>query len=151
MDSIDVYELIDEAKRILDKRQSNPKMQYWFVGKGDDQSISYCIDCVKQLRPGAVQGRDFAGAYPVCEEDGHVWCEECGCLLEYVLTNLGLVGEMECFADSDLPMTTWDWNKPDDCYEVARMAYALSTDEQRLKFLEVLKRGENCPAEIDFQ
>lgn len=139
----------EACEQELSFRESDPPMERWFCNDGDgadyaDEGFSYCLDCIMVLLPGAKSGDDYCGAYPAAEADSPARCERCGKLLRYCLTDFGFKEELAQFEEDG-----WDWNRPDDCYEVyAVMGASPMTDDYRKRIIRVLKRGRNRPAEL---
>ena len=143
MDKVDVHEFISECEHVLNQREADPLIECWFCGEGDDEGLSYCEACIHALRPNAEKGEDYLRAYPPGESDGRVACEECSRLLQYTLTNYGLEEQLEYFKEDG-----WDWNNPQDCYELNRVVNGVCSDEDKRRLVQVLKRGLNPPDEI---
>ena len=116
------------------RRMSNPPMEHWFCGDDDDEGESYCLDCIMAIRPTAEPGEDYLGAYPPGESDSVAICERCGALLQYTLTDYGLQEELAHFSETD---SQWDWDNPDQCYEVQELCGSVYTDKQRVQLLVV--------------
>lgn len=146
-------EFLDRCKSLLSERASDPPYVHWVLNQhGDDLEGNYCPECVKaelarvKAEQGDVGEDDETRSiheYPESEDDSSRHCETCGALLAYTLADPG--GELYNFSDAD---ARWDWNNPDDCYELDRLANCVYTDEQKRELIAVLKRGENPPPEL---
>jgi len=134
---------LDICMALLDERQSRPDKTYWFCGENDDEGESLCYDCIHAVPrvPVSEYGDEIcSGAYG--ESDGSEHCQECGKLLSYTLTDYGVNSEMRYFLDAE---SKWDWNSPDDCFELARIAHAVYTVAQKRDLIKVLRKGKNKP------
>lgn len=128
--------------QLLDQRAVKPDMVYWFCGEGDDESVSLCYDCIHAV-PRVIDnewGEDDVCASSYSESDSPEICEECGKLLSCTLTDYGVNSELEHFLESE-----WDWNSPTNCFELARIAHAVDTVDQKLDLIKVLRKGQNKP------
>lgn len=137
MDQFDAY------KEELSKRESAPEHPHWFCGENDDEGLTYCYGCTQELRPSVRFGIDLCGGYPgYAESDGSEHCEKCGRLLSYTLTDYGVKEQLGYFLESG-----FDWNNPNDCFELARVAYGIVTSNrvQVSQLLYVVKHGRNAP------
>lgn len=121
MDAIDQYEWMSKQIARLDERESSPPAPYWFYEDVTEYSEaeSFCWACLNTIMPDAKMGEHFGGGWP-CEEDGSVVCEKCGALLEYALTEDGVLQELVYFEEYGL-----DWNNANDCFQLARVASVL--------------------------
>lgn len=144
LDKIEIHERISIAIPLLDEREAKAEMPYWLM---EDTGASYCLDCIKKKKPDFDFHRDygdfFDGGFDQ-EEDGCSHCEDCGKLLEYSLTDYGVDEELEHFLDRD----PFDWNDPDDCFHIARIAQGVFTDAQKRNLYNILKTSINKPTEI---
>lgn len=136
--SIEKYEQFDELSHMLDQKASEPEPPYWFYNhaqleNGYDEADSLCWDCIHQVMPDAKIGEHFGGGW-CCQEDGCEACEKCGKLLDYTLTDCGVQSELDHFTEH--PPENLD-NKS-ECYSLARIAHGISTDENKLKFIEIM-------------
>lgn len=118
-----------KIRRFLDKREATPDRPFWFM---DDESDVYCYDCIQVLKPGAKMGEDYIGGLGNDEEDSPLHCERCGALLGYVLTDYGVDEELYHFIENPPNI-----NDPDECYELARIAYGVFSDEQKRQFKQI--------------
>lgn len=141
MDSIDIYEFNSQAIHILDQREAQLELPYWFT---EDESPSYCELCIKAIKPDAEWIEDYAGGYN-CESDGSVICEHCGKGLQYTLTDYGVEQEMSHFEHYAL-----DWDNPNDCHDVARIAHGLLKDDDVMhkRLYDIFQASENKPEEL---
>jgi hypothetical protein len=136
MDAIDFHERLSELVNVLDERESQPDRPFWFVGDDADQSELYCYDCVMLEKPNGEYGEDYDGGF-CCEEDGCEVCGSCSKLLQYTLTNYGVAQELAHFVEYG-----FDWDSPDECYALARVAHGIYEDsEQSRQLYEVLITG----------
>ena len=101
---------------------------------------------MKELCPEGKGGEHFGGGYCM-EEDSCEHCEKCGKLLDYTLTDYGVSSELEHFAE-EAGDYSFDWNEPQECYEMARVAHGLWTDEQKQLFVKAVEKSQNKPAEL---
>lgn len=137
MDEIEMYERISEIEHILMTRQSDPEPPHWLIDDGEngfDEGLSYCLECMKSIAPNGEWGEEWGGGY-CYEEDGTCHCEKCGKLLQYSLTDYGVDVELENYAE--YPPRNLD--DPDECYQLARIAMGVYTDEQKRRFLEIMR------------
>lgn len=131
------------ATTALRQRASDPDYQCWRIDASDDEATSYCRDCLKPEIGPAVE--DWGGGYGGVESDGVEFCECCGKLLEYTLTDYGVSNELSHFAESDL----FDWNDADECYELVEVSNGIceNPDQERV-LINVLLKGKNFPKEL---
>lgn len=134
---------LNACVEILDQRSADVEPVCFFCGEGDDESVSLCYDCIYQVPrvPIDAHSNDIARS-AWGESDSPERCEECGKLLSYTLTDYGVKEELGYFAESE---NAWDWNSPNDCFELARIAHAVWTVEQRRELIKVLRKGKNKP------
>lgn len=148
--TIEDHDLLDVLTAELDKREADVPATCWFFsdayeGEELDEGIDYCEDCIRKLRPDAKWGEHFTVAHNQ-ESDGVAICDECHRLLSYTLTSYGTENELSHFEEVD---SEWDWNNAEQCFELARIAHSVWTDEQRIRLLNVLKQGKNLPPAND--
>jgi hypothetical protein len=146
MDKIDKYNFVDLAVGILDKRQSeNPQSAILLDHRGDEVDGWFCLDCVKKRRRKPVAGENFLYAGYIPEEDHSNHCERCGALLDYTLTDYGVDNELSHFVENG-----FDWNHPQSCYELARVAHGMLKNDRRYtrELFKVLRNGKNLPKEL---
>lgn len=134
---------LDACVETLDQRSADVEPVCFFCGEGDDSSESLCYDCIHQVPrvPVDAYSNDVA-RIAWHESDSPERCEECGKLLSYTLTDFGVNEELGYFLESD---TTWYWNNPNDCFELARIGHAVWTVEQKRDLIKVLRKGQNRP------
>jgi hypothetical protein len=132
--TIDEYERFDEILSMLDKKASFPERPFWLLGHAGEYADrdAMCFDCIKELLPNREYGENYDGGF-ACEEDDAQHCERCGKLLEYTLTDYGVDYEIEGFLESLADAE--DLANLDTCYELARIAWGISSREQALKFI----------------
>jgi hypothetical protein len=131
--TIEEDERFDEIRAMMEKNSSSPERPFWLLGHAGEYADrdAMCIGCIKELLPNREYGDNYDGGF-ACEEDDAQHCQRCGKLLEYTLTNEGVDYEMEGFAEC--PPDAEDLADPDTCYELARIAWGISSKEQALKF-----------------
>jgi hypothetical protein len=137
-------EFLSDATDILDKRASEPSYQHWLTGEGQDESYSYCRGCVvPEIGP---RPESWMRGIGLEDSDGVALCECCGALLEYVLTDYGVMEELFHFEECP---DSFDWNNADQCYELARIAHGIyeNPDQERI-LIRVLLKGKNFPKEL---
>ena len=137
------------CRRLLNERETYPAdWEYFFCNPdmNDDEGLSYCLDCIKKLRPNGVSGIDYRYLYPEGESDGCCHCDECGKMLRYTLTDYGVNEELAIFEENN-----WDWNDPSDCYRLARMAWGAYSEDQKRRAVKILRAGMNRPAELQLK
>lgn len=139
-----LYELLEQEIRLLDARESDPERPFWFIDYGDngvDESITYCYDCLHEIKPDANIGEDFIGG-GYSEHDSPERCSHCGKILQYVLTDYGVQQELIGFYEYG-----FDWSDPDECFELARVAHGIFKNEtQSETLLKILRAGAHHPA-----
>lgn len=141
MDTIDIYEFNSQAIRLLDQREAELEMPFWFT---EDEGPTYCEDCIKVIMPDAEWIEDYAGGY--CgESDSPEICERCGKLMQYTLTDYGVEQELYHFEDGKL-----DWDRPEDCYELARVAHGILKDDIMMhkRLYDIFMASENKPTDL---
>lgn len=146
MSDFDEYEFVDACIHELDRREASPPNEYWLFGDSEiDEAEGYCFDCVRiRLYEEMYHAKGYTHAYPTGESDGVKACDRCGLLLDYVLTEHGVIEEMGHFLENG-----WDWNNANDCFELARVADGMYGDKQRKTFLKVLLKGANRPTTLE--
>lgn len=136
-------EFLDAATSIIEKRATDPGYQYWMTGDGQDESYSYCRECLfPEIGP---RPESCSRGIGMEESDGVELCECCGVLLDYVLTDYGITDELFHFADTP---ESFDWNDPDQCYEVSRVANGVDDSDKKRLLIGILLKGQNFPAEL---
>lgn len=135
-DEIDIHEAVSVIQYRLDERASTPERPYWLI---KDHGETYCLDCIKAMKPKAKYGTFYDGGFS-SESDHAEHCEGCGKLLEYTLTDYGVEQELAHFEEMG-----FFWNVKDECYELARIAYGVSTHEQRKRLLQVVAESAHKP------
>lgn len=146
MDEIDRHEFLSEAIALLDERETQAEPHYWIVdGDDSDEYEDYCFDCVVKVMPQIWAEPHEHYRYGHWDEsDCCVLCEECGKLLKYTLTDYGVANELEHFVEYG-----FDWNNPNECAELARVAHGIyKNEEQWAKLFEVVTKGENFPDQL---
>lgn len=136
--SIKAVERLDLIQKLLDERASQPEPPYWFHSEGEtgySEGESFCLDCIRALVPHAQIGVHYGGGY-CCEADGCEFCERCGKLLQYDLTDYGVGEELAHF--TMYPPANLD--DPDECYHLAQVVGGLYTDLQKRTFLKIMRR-----------
>ena len=137
--TIEQYEQLSELIRCIEENQCEPEQCCWLVDEhGNDSDDSYCYDCIKSIVPEPEYGENFSRAGYAFDYDNPQRCEACGKVLDYTLTDYGI--EMELDHWSEYPPE--NFNDRRECFELARVAGGLSTDEQRLKLLTILLRAQ---------
>lgn len=146
---------IEACERELHIRATDPPYVHWILDQyGDDMEGEFCPECVEielarvKAEQGDVTDDETRSIYeyPESESDGCRHCETCGALLAYTLTDCGMQDGLAAFEDGG-----FDWNDPDDCFELERICMDVYTDEQRKRLVKVLKQGRNRPPEVKAQ
>lgn len=158
MDATNLHEYISTVTHLLEQRESkDAEAPYWFLNEWVqelahdhpaaeyDEAMSLCWVCIHEIEPDAKSGEHYGGGY-CTEEDGCEACEKCGKLLDYTLTDYGVSSELEHFTADDYE--GFDWNSAPECYEMARIAGGLWTDEQKQLFVKAIEKSRNKPAEL---
>jgi hypothetical protein len=141
---MDTSEFLDLIKDLLCERESTPEVGYW---PANYQGENFCWDCIKAKYPHSLQyrlkvGNIEGGAAP--ETDYRMFCEVCHKLLQYTLTDDGAGQELFYAAEDG-----FDWNRPDDCYEMARASYEVEPGTEHAAWLlEAVEKSRNKPAEL---
>lgn len=137
MKKSELDEYISQVQGLLDKRESEPGMAYFRIEyDGED----FCYECITKQYSPEDRNETWEGG-GIFESDGTVHCETCGQLLQYTLTDYGVTAELVHFTEYP-----FDWNDSSQCYEMARIAYGVFTDQQKRLFAKVIKRSLNYPA-----
>lgn len=75
-------------------RRARPRPQHWLHGEGQDEGISWCLSCAKKkVRKLEKEGKAVSiegGPNDIQDEDGPRFCEGCGHIVEYHLTDYGV-------------------------------------------------------------
>lgn len=97
----------------------SPDSVYWLGGDKADQGLSFCRGCAEK-RVAKGDGEFADGGWGSQENDGCCHCEDCGCLLQYSLTDYGVSEELGHFTENPptSPLT------PDVAYHIARIVEA---------------------------
>lgn len=140
--SIEDHEFLSEVIHLLDQREIEVERPFWFINSRYDESDTFCWDCLHLVMPKAELGEDFMGG-GWDEHDAAECCIHCGKLLKYTLTDYGVDNELEHFME-----VGFDWNFPQECFELCRIAHGLYTDEQKLNFLMLIDFSFNAPSEL---
>lgn len=137
-------EHLDALTGLLDQRAVDPDYEHFFYDdeSGEEGEESYCAKCVKGYQPGQWEaGEHYVYSYPEVEHDYAVRCECCGSLLAYTLTDYGVDYELDGFSGG-----IFDWNNPEHCFELARIAWGICDNKQQSrKLYRVLVKGANMP------
>lgn len=141
----DTQNVYDSLVKVLDNREAEVLGCYWLIGGKDDQGESYCLDCIRELKPNAEYGEDYEGGMIWGESDSCEHCEECGKLLCYTLTDYGVRNELDHFVDTGL-----DWRSHEECFELARIAHGIVSTDEDLKgqLFDVMLEGMYPPKEV---
>lgn len=141
-------EWLDAATYILDQRETSAGYEHFFYDdeSGEEGEESYCANCIKGYLPGQWEsGEHYVYSYPEVEHDYAVRCECCNSLLAYTLTGYGVDYELDGFTGG-----IFDWNNPEHCYELARIAHGIyESNEQSRLLYHVLRNGRNLPTELE--
>lgn len=129
----DLCTAIHEIEQQLMTRAAKAETPYW--RKGSDEY--YCLNCVKE----AAWKRYKQGSR---NEGCAIHCEGCGKALEYTLNDAGVEAELEFHEDIG-----FFWTMPKECYQMVRLAAALSTDTQRKRFLQIVAESAYQPSEFE--
>lgn len=118
----------DSATYILSlERYANlsPEPVCWISGPDAEESISYCPSCAAN-KAGGQSVVVCAGS--AVEDDSCCYCDSCGKLLNYTLTNAGVLAELAHFATRRFrrhPAKT-------EAYEIARIVAAAPHNPEAL-------------------
>lgn len=123
------------ATHMLNERAVFPENPYWLTATMQ----TYCLACIVENFPHAQIEDDYDGGFH-WESDDAVNCSKCGKTLAYTLTSEGVNAELDLWQD-------WDWNNPEDCYALARIAGGIQTDQLE-RLYAVVKVGKNPPTEL---
>lgn len=137
-------DFLDNATSILEKRAVDPDYQHWLTGEGQDESYSYCVNCIcPEIGP---RPESWGHGIGMEESDSVAMCECCGALLSYVLTGYGVMEELFHFEETP---DSFDWNNANQCYELSRVADGIDNNpEQERILIGVLLNGKNFPKEL---
>lgn len=86
-----VLKLIDKLNQIAS--EIDVQFPYWLSGGGADEGLSFCFECANKNVSDDVE---VNGGW-VQDSDSCCHCEECGILLDYNLTEVGVASELEHF------------------------------------------------------
>jgi hypothetical protein len=137
MDDIEVDDKFSDMQRWLDEHEAELPMPYWLIGdRGGMEYLTLCFDCVKKLAPDADDyGDDYDGGFD-SEHDGSEQCYECNRILSYTLTDYGV--ENELYKLCEAGVTADELQNGVTCFELARIAHGVYTDEQKRQFVNAM-------------
>lgn len=131
MSGIDPETILDA----LDAIAADPPYPHWLDGDEADQGISYCRPCAEQAVSQG-HGESVDGGWAQ-DNDTCCHCEECGCLLDYTLTDYGVRSEFEHFRRDRLRRKM----NPDVAYYLARVIEHHREHPEVLRLLPKVSRA----------
>jgi len=117
-----------EIQQYLNKHAADREPPYWFVEHpSHDEAEDYCWDC---LSKGLSEDTpDYGGGYDI-ESDSPRFCESCDKPLTYIPTEYCVTQELFHFEEYGI-----DLSSASQCYELARVAHNLYSDDQTQRFI----------------
>lgn len=99
-------------------KRAKARPQHWLSGPGMDEGISWCRKCAEKqaAKLGKAQKQEIRveGGYDVQDEDGPRFCEGCGHIVEFHLTEFGILSYLPEFEKDPVVKS------PVDAYELSR-------------------------------
>jgi hypothetical protein len=112
-------------------KRAKARPQHWLSGDGIDEAISWCRRCAEKeaAKIGKAEKKEIRvdGGYDVQDEDGVRFCEGCGHIVEFHLTEFGMLSYIQEFEKDPVV------KNPVDAYELSRY---FETDEKHYPEIE---------------
>ena len=143
------HEAEDALSRLAKKAKARP--QHWLTGDGMDEAVSWCRRCAeKEAAKQRKAGKDVRvdGGREIQDEDGTRFCEGCGHIVEFHLTEFGILSYIDQFEKESAV------KDPVSAYELSRFFEAEENHypeiEQRLRRLGFRQCWDALHAEKGF-